>query len=134
LTYNFANGADPHGGLQAASISYAAGGSAFQAWFGQPISLMPNKRYLFSGWSKASTANPGCAISYYIGNAAGNQVFKILATITSANLRPSWVQSTGFYDVTTTTEELSFNVRLTCSGSSARTYYMDDLALTAQAT
>jgi hypothetical protein len=110
-------------------VTYAAGASAYQAWFSQPISLRPNKRYLFSGWSKASAANPGCSISYYIGTSNGNQNLKTLATITSANLRPAWVQSTGFYDATTITD-LSMNVRWTCTGGNARTYYIDDLSLT----
>jgi hypothetical protein len=108
---------------------YSAGGSAYQAWFSQPITLEPNKRYLFSGWSKASSANPGCSISYYIGTANGVQNLKTLATITSANLRPVWVQSAGFYDTTSITM-LTFNVRWTCTGGNSRVYYVDDLSLT----
>ncbi|KAM7207748.1 WSC domain containing protein [Naviculisporaceae sp. PSN 640] len=158
LSYSFANPSDPHSGLQSASVTYSAGASAYQAWFSQPITLQPNKRYIFSGvspppplgvfsmptldtrtrctdfsysiqWSKASTANPGCSINYYIGTSNGNQNLKTLASITSANLRPAWVQSTGFYDAVTIAD-LSFNVRWTCTGAAARTYYIDDLSLT----
>ena len=79
-------------------------------------------------WAKSSAANPGCNISYYIGTNNGNQNLKTLATISSTNLRPAWTQSTGFYDATTITD-LTLNVRWTCTGSSARTYYVDDLSL-----
>jgi hypothetical protein len=116
--------------LRAASITYSAGAAAYQAWFNQAITLEANTRYTFSGWTKASTANPGCSVSYYIGNSDGTQVLKMMAQITSANLKPTWTQSTGFYDTGSATA-YTFNVRLTCSGAAARTYYFDDLVLTA---
>jgi hypothetical protein len=67
-------------------------------------------------------------VNYYIGNAAATQVLKIVTQITSAQLKTTWVESTGFYDTVGETQ-YTFNVRLTCSGAAARVYYMDDLSL-----
>ncbi|KAK3392756.1 hypothetical protein B0H63DRAFT_515972 [Podospora didyma] len=132
LTYSFDNTAEFHGGLRSASVAYSAGSAAYQAWYNQPVTLEAGKKYNFSGWTKASTANPGCSVSYYIGTATGSQNLKTLAIITSANLRPSWSASSGFY-VAASTDAYTFNVRMTCSGAAARTYYMDDLVLIAEA-
>ncbi len=128
LTYSFVNTNDPHTGLRSSSVAYSAGSSAYQAWFSQVITPKANTRYSFQGWAKASSANPGCSISYYIGTANGASNLKTMAQITSANLKPNWASSTGFWD-SGSVVSASFNVRWTCSGSAARTYYVDDLSL-----
>lgn len=69
-------------------------------------------------------------MNYYIGNAAATSVLKTIGQITSSNLKPTWTQSTGFYDATAA-GQYTFNVRLTCSGSAARTYFFDDLSFVA---
>jgi hypothetical protein len=132
LTYNLANTNSPHGGLRDASIAYSANSAVYQAWFNQPVTLLPNTHYIFSGWAKASAANPGCAITYYIGTVDGAIEWWTLAQITSSQLTTSWVQSTGSFDTPfINILPFSFNVRMTCTGSAARTYFLDDLSLTA---
>ncbi|KAK0705527.1 hypothetical protein B0H67DRAFT_649848 [Lasiosphaeris hirsuta] len=116
------------GSTRAASVAYAAGSAAYQAWFNQPVTLKPGTRYNFSGWTKASSANPGCSVTYYVGNAAATSVLKTVGQIPSASLQLVWKQTTGFYETTTETA-YTFDIRLTCSGSAARTYFMDDLEL-----
>jgi len=62
---------------------------------------------------------------------------KALAQAASANLRPQWTQSRGFFDAPAgqgagATADYTFNVRWTCaSGAAAKTYYVDDLSLVA---
>lgn len=130
LTYNFVNTNSPYGGLNSASITYNTGAAAYQAWYNQVITLKPNTRYTFSGWTKASIANPGCNVYYYIGDVTGATVLKIMVPINSAQLKTTWVESTGFYDTISVTQ-YTFNVRMTCTGTTTtpRTYYMDNLSL-----
>jgi len=74
-------------------------------------------------------------VSYFIGSqATSSTALKTLATISATspaapnNLKATWTQSTGFYDATTS-GTFYFNVRITCTGNSAKTYFMDDLTL-----
>ena len=128
LTYSFVDMNAAFNGRAGASVAYAAGAGAYPAWFNQVVTLKPNTRYNFSAWSKASSANPGCAVYFYIATPDGTETLKTMAQVTSANQKPQWTQSTGFYDVGADTQ-YSFNVRWGCSSSIARTYYVDELIL-----
>lgn len=130
MTYSFSNLNDPHGGLGSGSVAYKLGVATPQAWFNQVVSLQPNTRYTFSGWTNASVAHPGCVVYYYIGSADGSQVLKIMTQVNNHTLGTTWVQSTGFYDTDSTTL-YTFNVRTTCAGALGQSYYFDDLVLTA---
>ena len=96
------------------------------------MTVTANTRYNFSGWTKASNNNPGCSVTFFIGNAADTGILKTLGTVASTATKTTWVESTGFYDSGSATQ-VTFNVRWTCTGSNARTYYVDDLSLIAAA-
>ena len=93
------------------------------------MTLKANTKYNFIGWAKASQNNPGCSVTFYIGNTAGTSL-ATLSQVTSNSLKNTWAQTTGSYTTTATTA-YTFNVRWTCTGSMARTYYVDDLSLIA---
>ncbi|PQE16318.1 wsc domain-containing protein [Rutstroemia sp. NJR-2017a WRK4] len=131
LVYNFADTNNPHSGSFAGSVTYTQGYSSYQAWFNRPVTLNGGVRYNFSAWTRASAANPGCGVYYYIGEANRDVLLKLLVQVSSPSLRPTWIQSTGFYDVPAT-GQYTLNVRLTCSSSAgSRAYYFDDLQLVA---
>ncbi|KAK4158857.1 WSC domain-containing protein [Cladorrhinum sp. PSN259] len=143
-TYSLTNSNNPHSGSRAASISYLAGLNAPpQAWFNQVITLRAGTRYNFSGWTRASAANPGCSVSYSIGTVTGDAnnttVVKTLVTVPSASIRTTWTEATGFFETPAGqqgTAQYTFDVRTAgCSGVllSARTYFVDDLSLVAAA-
>ena len=129
LPYNFGNTASPHGGVRAASVMYGSGASSIQAWFNQAVTLKANTKYNFSGWAKASANNPGCSMTFYIGNTTGTSL-ATLSQVASNSLKTTWAQTTGSYTTTSTTV-YTFNVKWTCTGFTARTYYVDDLSLIA---
>jgi hypothetical protein len=60
-------------------------------------------------------------------------MLQLLAQMLSPSLRPTWIQSTGFYDVPSMgIGQYTLNVRLSCSATAAsRAYYFDDLSLVA---
>jgi len=151
LTYNFANtvitGPGPKEGTHVGSVTYSAATPAApgppgsgpptppvapEAWFNQAVTLKAGKRYDFSGYAKASSANPGCGVTFFVGT--GNQAnvvsLKTLGTVASNAIGPQWVQRTGFY-VPVIAGSYTFNVRITCAagpaGNAARTYSVDDL-------
>ena len=79
--------------------------------------------------------NAGCNIYFYIGDASGSTVLKIIASVLNGALSLTWPTkpSEGFYDTTDATQ-YTFNVRTTCStitNGGQRIYYVDDLKLVA---
>jgi hypothetical protein len=84
---------------------------------------------------RASQLNPGCSVYFYIADATGNSVQKIMSTTTSGMLRTEWPEAsvTGFFGFGAATQ-YTFNVRTTCSAifyQNTRTYYVDGLKLVA---
>ncbi|KAK3316839.1 hypothetical protein B0H66DRAFT_605110 [Apodospora peruviana] len=138
MSYSFANTANSPQGTYYASVSYGASNSAPPAaWISQNIpTVIPNTHYSFSAYTRASSANPGCSISFFIadGNGATGAIGRVLATVPNSSLKNQWAQTTGEWDTPARIprDGYSVNVKVSCpAGIGAKSYFFDDLVLIA---